>query len=60
MKKTIIICLIALAFGLSIYAAVSQVPIDESTFGNREIILFSIPFTMILVNRESRYFTKTV
>ncbi|WP_100406959.1 SdpI family protein [Bacillus solitudinis] len=46
-KKSCMIFLIFLAFGVSLYT--SNITIEEGMYGSSEVLLFSIPFTMVLV-----------
>ncbi|MFA1819330.1 hypothetical protein ACDX78_03830 [Virgibacillus oceani] len=50
MKIMSIVLLTVLAFAVSIYLAVSEIVIEETQYGAREVVLFSIPLTMLLVN----------
>lgn len=49
-KKVLISFLTILAFGLSIYMYITDVKIDNTQYGKKEVILFVIPFTMVLLN----------
>ena len=49
-KKICISLLTFLSFGVSIYFYVKNIAFDDMSYGTREVILFSIPLTMILVN----------
>lgn len=48
-KKLGIIFLTVLSCGLSVYLFVSNVKMDETKYGSSEVILISIPLTMILI-----------
>jgi uncharacterized membrane protein len=50
MKTMSIILLTFLAFGVSIYLAASNIAVAETQYGAREVVLFSIPLSMLLVN----------
>jgi hypothetical protein len=49
-KKICISILTFLSFGVSIYLYTTNVDFDDIRYGTKEVILFSIPFTMCLVN----------
>jgi hypothetical protein len=45
-----IVLMTVLAFAVSIYLAASNIAVAETQYGAREVVLFSIPLTMLLVN----------
>jgi hypothetical protein len=49
-KKICISILTFLSFGVSLYLYTTNVDFDDIRYGTKEVILFSIPFTMCLVN----------
>ena len=49
LKKLIIGFLTVLSCGLSVYLYVSNVNMDETKYGASEVILFSIPLSLILI-----------
>ncbi|TQR20304.1 hypothetical protein [Psychrobacillus vulpis] len=49
-KKVLISFLTIFAFGLSFYTYVTVMSIDSTQYGETEVILFVIPFTMLLLN----------
>lgn len=49
LKKLGIVFLTVLSCGLSVYLFVSNVKMDETKYGSSEVILFSIPLTLILI-----------
>ncbi|MFD1737953.1 hypothetical protein ACFSCX_15560 [Bacillus salitolerans] len=50
MKKICIGVLIFISFGISVYLIGTNTALEETKYGAVEVILFSMPFTMILVN----------
>lgn len=51
MIKTIwILFLTVLSFGISLYLTFTNIAVDEAIYGTREVVLFIIPFTMLVVN----------
>ena len=60
LKKVCIGLLIILSFGVSIYLYNTTMAFEETRYGNTEVLLFSIPFTMCLVNSSLLYLPKLV
>jgi hypothetical protein len=49
-KKITIVCITILSFIVSLYFYSLDLTFDQKIYGTREIILLSIPFTMVLIN----------
>ncbi|WHY77197.1 hypothetical protein QNH20_24485 [Neobacillus sp. WH10] len=60
MKKVCIGLLIILSFGVSIYIYNTTMVFEETRYGNTEVLLFSIPFTLCLVNSSLLYLPRLV
>ncbi|MBO1510115.1 hypothetical protein [Metabacillus bambusae] len=50
LKVICIIFLTVLSFGVSLYLSFTNITVDEAIYGTREVVLFIIPFTMLIVN----------
>lgn len=60
LKKFFIIILILFAFGVSTYLYGSDMALEETGYGPLSVILFSIPFTMVIVNSSLFFLPKVV
>ncbi|MDM5227453.1 hypothetical protein QUF73_14705 [Cytobacillus sp. NJ13] len=60
LKKFFIIILILFAFGVSIYLYGSNLALEATGYGPLPVILFSIPFTMIIVNSSLFFLPKMI
>ncbi|MCP3740199.1 hypothetical protein [Rossellomorea sp. BNER] len=68
LSKVMMVLIMILAFGTSLFFNGNKIQLDESTYGPSTVLLFSIPFTILLiitqfflltrVKRLSRYYTR--